>query len=39
MAKGRSSSYAIGAVCRKLVKIVDGELKSPTTIQFPTLTG
>lgn len=39
MAKGRSYSYAIGAVCRKLVQVIYGVLKSQTMFQFPTLTG
>ncbi len=38
MAKGRSYSYAIGVVCRKLVQVIYGVLKSQTTFQFPSLT-
>jgi transposase len=38
MAKGRSYSYAIGAVCRKLVQVIYGVLKSQTPFQFPALT-
>lgn len=37
MAKGRSYSYAIAAVCRKLVQVIYGVLKSKTTYQFPAL--
>jgi len=37
--KGRSYNYAIGAVCRKLVQVIYGVLKSQTTFQFPTSTG
>lgn len=36
MAKGRSYNYAIGAVCRKLVQVIYGVLKSQTPFQFPT---
>jgi transposase len=35
-AKGRSYNYAIGAVCRKLVQVIYGVLKSQTSFQFPT---
>jgi hypothetical protein len=35
-AKGRSYNYAIGAVCRKLVQVIYGALKSQTSFQFPT---
>jgi transposase len=35
MAKGRTYNYAIGAVCRKLVQVIYGVLKSQTPFQFP----
>ena len=38
LAKGRSYSYAIGAVCRKLVQVIYGVLKSQTPFQFPAST-
>jgi transposase len=38
MAKGRSYNYAIGAVCRKLVQVIYGVLKSQTPYQFPAST-
>ena len=34
LAKGRSYNYAIGAVCRKLVQVIYGVLKSQTKFQF-----
>jgi len=37
MAKGRSYNYAIGAVCRKLVQVIYGVLKSQTSYQFPSI--
>lgn len=33
-AKGRSYNHAIGAVCRKLVQVIYGVLKSKTTFRF-----
>lgn len=36
MAKGRSYNHAIGAVCRKLVQVIYGVLKTQTAFQFPT---
>lgn len=38
MSKGRTYNYAIGAVCRKLVQVIYGVLKSQTPFQFPSLT-
>lgn len=38
MAKGRTYNYAIGAVCRKLVQVIYGVLKTQTPYQFPTPT-
>lgn len=35
-AKGRGYNYAIGDVCRKLVQVIYGVLKSQTTFQFQT---
>jgi transposase len=35
VAKGKSQSAAYGAVCRKLVQVVFGVLKSQTPFQFP----
>jgi transposase len=37
-AKGRSYNYGIGAVCRKLVQVIYGVLKSQTPYQFPAST-
>jgi transposase len=34
LAKGRSYNYAIGAVCRKLVQVIYGVLKSQTQFHF-----
>jgi transposase len=34
LAKGRTYNHAIGAVCRKLVQVIYGVLKSQTTFQF-----
>lgn len=34
-AKGRTYNYGIGAVCRKLVQVIYGVLKSQTPYQFP----
>lgn len=36
LAKGRTYNYAIGAVCRKLVQVIYGVLKSQTPFQFPS---
>lgn len=36
MTKGRTYNYAIGAVCRKLVQVIYGVLKSQTPFQFPS---
>jgi transposase len=38
LAKGRSYNHAIGAVCRKLVQVIYGVLKSQTPFQFPAAT-
>ena len=38
IAKGRTYNHAIGAVCRKLVQVIYGVLKSQTTFQFATST-
>jgi transposase len=35
VAKGRTYNHAIGAVCRKLVQVIYGVLKSQTPYQFP----
>lgn len=35
MAKGRTYNYAIGAVCRKLVQVIYGVLKSQTPYKYP----
>lgn len=35
IAKGRTYNHAIGAVCRKLVQVIYGVLKSQTPFQFP----
>jgi transposase len=35
IAKGKSAAYAYGAVCRKLVQVIYGVLKSQTPFQFP----
>jgi len=37
-AKGRTYNYAIGAVCRKLVQVIYGVLKSQTPFQYQTST-
>lgn len=37
MAKGKSYNCAIGAVCRKLVQVIYGVLKSQTPYQIPAL--
>jgi len=37
MAKGRTYNDAIGAVCRKLVQVIYGVLKSQTSCQFPSI--
>ena len=34
-AKGKSAAAAFGAVCRKLVQVIYGVLKSQTPFQFP----
>lgn len=36
VAKGKSRAAAIGAVCRKLVQVIYGVLKSQTPFQFPS---
>jgi len=36
VAKGKSQAAAFGAVCRKLVQVIYGVLKSQTPFQFPT---
>lgn len=36
LSKGRTYNYAIGAVCRKLVQVIYGVLKSQTPFQFPS---
>lgn len=36
IAKGRTYNHAIGAVCRKLVQVIYGVLKSQTPFQFPS---
>jgi transposase len=36
MAKGHPYNYAIAAVCRKLVQVIYGVLRSKTPYQFPT---
>ncbi len=38
MAKGRTYNYAIGAVCRKLVQVIYGVLKSQTPFHYPAST-
>jgi len=38
LAKGRSYNHAIGAVCRKLVQVIYGVLKSQTHFHYPTPT-
>jgi transposase len=38
LAKGRTYNHAIGAVCRKLVQVIYGVLKSQTPFQFPVPT-
>ena len=35
LAKGRTYNYAIGAVCRKLVQVIYGVLKSQKPYEFP----
>ena len=37
-AKGKTYNHAIGAVCRKLVQVIYGVLKSQTTFQFAAAT-
>jgi len=39
LTKGRTYNYAIGAVCRKLVQVIYGVLKSQTPFQFPSHPG
>ena len=38
IAKGRTYNHAIGAVCRKLVQVIYGVLKSQTAFRYPTST-
>jgi transposase len=38
LAKGRTYNHAIGAVCRKLVQVIYGVLKSQTTFRFSAST-
>ena len=38
IAKGRTYSHAIGAVCRKLVQVIYGVLKSQTPFHYPAST-
>jgi transposase len=38
LAKGRSYNHAIGAVCRKLVQVIYGVLKSQTPFHYPAST-